>query len=75
MERLKRLVDKYHLGRVSCNNSQMKNGNYVATIRIGLETFYSYPDEFADVHEAYECAAQRALEQLELVPNWMKPAQ
>lgn len=80
VERLKRLAAHYQLGKISCTSSQMKNRNYVALIKVGLETFRSYPEEFPLVDDAYEYVAQMACEHIELTeatkapPLWMAPA-
>lgn len=65
VERLKRLVDKYKLGRVNCNTYPMKNGNYIATMQVGKEKFLTYPEDFAELVDATEYAAQLACHYIE----------
>lgn len=81
VERLQRLAQHFKLGKVSCSHSQMKNGNYLALMKVGLETFQSYPEEFVSLNDAYEYVARMACQNIEstqatkTTPLWMVPAQ
>ncbi len=75
VERLKRLVKTYNLGKVTGEVTQIKSsGNYIAYIKVGTHKFLTYPREFADQVDAFEYAAKEACAYYEQTPMWMQPA-
>lgn len=73
-ERLKAMMAKYKLGRITLNHNQLKSGRFIASIKVGQEMFMTYPEDFEIMTDAYEYAAKQAVEHFESTPVWMKPA-
>ena len=73
-ERLKKVVAKYNLGRVTLSHNQLNSGRFIASIKVGQEMFMTYPEDFEIMTDAYENAAKQAVEHFESTPTWMKPA-
>ena len=60
LERLKGVIEKYHLGKVTLSDSKLKSGRFIASIQVGVEKFMTYPEDFEELTDAYEAAAKQA---------------
>lgn len=72
-ERLKTLVTTHNLGKVTLNHNQLKTGRFVASIKVGQDMFITYPKDFENLTDAYEDAAEQAVNHFEATPVWMQP--
>ncbi len=64
-EKLQQFVKLHNLGEITFEDARMKNGKYVATVIIDKKRSSCYPDEFMNVDDAYEKAAEIALDEWE----------
>ena len=64
VEKLKDIAQRNNLGQPQLKHSVLKTGRYLATITVAGESYLTYPQDFADLMDAYEEAARQVENQL-----------